>query len=242
MHREYHRWYSQALGREIELLVFGHAGTRVLAFPTRCGRYYDYEDFGTLEGARERIEAGHLQFYCVDSVDAESFYCNWCSPAERIRRHTLYERYLVEEVLPFTERKNPFTPLISLGCSLGAYHAVNLAFRHPQRFVKAVGLSGRYDLTVAMPDFAPLLGGYYDDTVYFHMPSHYVPNLTDSEPLESLRRLHICLVVGKDDPFRPNNEHLSGHLWAKGIGHEFHLWEGRAHRPQHWREMVRLYL
>jgi len=242
MHREYHRWFSRELGRDMELLVLGHAGTRVLAFPTRCGRYYDYEGFGTIDGARERIEAGHLQFYCVDSIDSESFYCNWCPPADRIRRHARYERYLMQEVLPLSEHNNPHSPLIALGCSLGAYHAINLAFRHPRRFVKAVGLSGRYDLTATMPDFADLLDGYYDDEVYFHTPSHYIPNLSDWGTIEALRRLHICLIVGCDDPFRGNNEQLSGQLWSKGIAHEFHLWAGRAHRPFHWREMLRLYL
>src|SRR5689334_13567245 len=32
MHREYHRWYSPVLGRDMEMLVFGHAGARMLAF------------------------------------------------------------------------------------------------------------------------------------------------------------------------------------------------------------------
>ena len=46
MKREYHKWYSPALGRDMELLVFGHGGARVLAFPTRCGRFYEYEERG----------------------------------------------------------------------------------------------------------------------------------------------------------------------------------------------------
>jgi esterase/lipase superfamily enzyme len=35
MNREYHRWYSHRLGRDMELLIFGHAGAKVLVFPTR---------------------------------------------------------------------------------------------------------------------------------------------------------------------------------------------------------------
>jgi esterase/lipase superfamily enzyme len=38
MHREHHRWFSPALGREMELLVFGHSGARVIVFPTSQGR------------------------------------------------------------------------------------------------------------------------------------------------------------------------------------------------------------
>ena len=46
MNREYHRWHSPALGREMELLVFGQGGARMLAFPTSMGRFYDWEDRG----------------------------------------------------------------------------------------------------------------------------------------------------------------------------------------------------
>ncbi len=44
MYREYHKWFSPHLQREMELLILGHAGARVLVFPTRCGRFYDYEN------------------------------------------------------------------------------------------------------------------------------------------------------------------------------------------------------
>ena len=37
MNREYHKWYSPRLGRDMELLVFGHAGLPVLVFPTSGG-------------------------------------------------------------------------------------------------------------------------------------------------------------------------------------------------------------
>ena len=43
MKREYHRWYSHCMERDMELLVFGHGGAKVLVFPTRDGRFYEYE-------------------------------------------------------------------------------------------------------------------------------------------------------------------------------------------------------
>jgi len=46
MHREYQHWYSPSLGREMELLIFGHAGARVLVFPTSMGRFFEWEDRG----------------------------------------------------------------------------------------------------------------------------------------------------------------------------------------------------
>ena len=68
MNREYHSWWSKHLDREMELLIFGHAGARVLVFPTRGGRFYEYENLRITERLRDKIEAGHLQLYCVDSV------------------------------------------------------------------------------------------------------------------------------------------------------------------------------
>ena len=44
MNREYHKWYSPSLSRDMELLVFGHAGLPVIVFPTSMGRFFDYEN------------------------------------------------------------------------------------------------------------------------------------------------------------------------------------------------------
>ena len=44
MNREYHKWFSPRLGRDMELLVFGHGGLPVLVFPTSGGRFFEFED------------------------------------------------------------------------------------------------------------------------------------------------------------------------------------------------------
>ena len=61
MHREYHRWHSPRLGRVMELLVFGHAGAKVLVFPTRDGRFYEYENLRIVQRLAPKINAGQLQ-------------------------------------------------------------------------------------------------------------------------------------------------------------------------------------
>jgi esterase/lipase superfamily enzyme len=33
----------------MELLIFGHAGAKVLVFPTRQGRFFDYENWGLVD-------------------------------------------------------------------------------------------------------------------------------------------------------------------------------------------------
>lgn len=72
MNREYHKWWSDRLKRDMELLVFGHAGAKVLVFPSRQARFYEYEKLGMVEALRHKIEQGSLQLFCVDSVDAKT--------------------------------------------------------------------------------------------------------------------------------------------------------------------------
>ena len=58
----------------MELLVFGHAGARVLAFPTTQGRFYEWEDFGMVGALSEHLNHGWIQLFCVDIVDRHIFY------------------------------------------------------------------------------------------------------------------------------------------------------------------------
>jgi Uncharacterized protein conserved in bacteria len=242
MNREYHKWWSPSLGREMELLVFGHAGARVLVFPTRGGRFYEYENLGMTEVLRSKAEAGHLQLWCVDSIDTESFYCFWAHPAGRIGRHQQYENYILREVLPFMDARNPHPCTIAHGCSLGAFHAANIAFRHPHRFQKLAAFSGRYDLTWSVEHFRDLFDGYYSEDIYFHTPTHFLPNLGCEERLRHLRRMDIVMTVGREDPFRANNEALSDILRSKGVAHSMFVWDERAHQGRYWRRMAHLYV
>jgi esterase/lipase superfamily enzyme len=237
MNREYHKWWSANLGRDMELLVFGHAGTKVLVFPTRDGRFYEYEDMRMTEALRPKIEAGQLQLFCIDAIYNESFYCWWAHPSGRMQRHLEFEAYILEEVFPFMEEKNPHPCVISHGCSLGAFHAASLAFRHPDRFAKLVAFSGRYDLTHSVEDFGDLLDSHYDETVYFHMPTHFLGGLECEDTLRKIRRMDIVLVIGEEDPFRENNEHLCRILENKNIAHRLHYWRERAHQGRYWRQM-----
>jgi esterase/lipase superfamily enzyme len=243
MNREYHKWFSPYLQRDMELLVFGHAGDPVLFFPTRTARFYDYEDWQVIAAMRRKIEAGAIQIFCLDSIDKESFYCKEILPPERILRHLQYEQYVLEEVLPFAKGKNPFhSSYVAAGCSLGAYHAANLAFKYPWHFHKMVGLSGRYDLTTSMEHFGDLFEGYRDANIYYNMPGQFIPNLRDGQIICHLKALEIIFVVGEKDVFLENNRTLSNALWEKGIWNALHLWDGESHKAKYWCHMVQLYL
>ena len=242
MNREYLRWYSQRLHREMELLVFGHAGAKVLMFPTRDGGFWEYEQLGIVGSLADKIEAGQLQLYCIEGLARESFYGSNCHPAERVRRHAAFEEYVLNEVLPLMAQKNPHDCTIVHGCSLGAFQAASLVFRHPHLFRKLVAFSGRYDLTMSVESFSDLFDGYYDEAVYFHTPTHFLPGLSGDWRVDRLRQVEIVLTIGSDDPFLENNRYLSRLLGEKQIGHQLHLWEGRAHRAGAWRKMAALYI
>jgi esterase/lipase superfamily enzyme len=75
MNREYLKGYSRELGREMELLVFGHAGAPLLVFPTSMGKFFEYEDRGMIGVLAGKIDRGELQVFCPDAVDLESCTC-----------------------------------------------------------------------------------------------------------------------------------------------------------------------
>jgi esterase/lipase superfamily enzyme len=241
MNREYFTWFSPALQKDMELLVFGHGGASVILFPTRTAHFYDYENWRIIGAIKEKIEQGFLQVFCVDSIDIESFYST-SHPSEKIKRHLEYEHYIISEVLPLVWHKSNTTYVTLGGCSLGGYHAMNIALKYPQLFNKVVGMSARYDLTLSSQLFPDLFDGFIDENIYYNMPSMYVPNLDDATILEHIRKLNISFVSGIEDPFFANNQQLSSALAGKNIPHNFHVWEGESHRPRYWREMVKLYL
>ena len=242
VNREYHKWHSPALGREMELLVFGSGGQRLLVFPSRKARFYEYEDHGMVHSVRKPLEEGKLQLVCVDGIDEESLYCFDITPEQRIERHLQYERYILEEVLPFSAKKNPRTPLTAHGCSLGAYHAVTIAMRHPRHFQRALAFSGRFDLTLHTAHYHSLFHGFYSDALRDIVPSHFVPGLEDRRHLNAIRKVRFTFVIGDEDPFYENNVELCRAMTAKKIDHELHEWCGEAHRFRYWRQMIRIYL
>jgi esterase/lipase superfamily enzyme len=242
MRREYRRWRSPRLQRDMELLIFGHAGAKVLMFPTREGRFWEYEHLRIVASLGDKVDAGRLQLYCIEGLANETFYDERRRPLDRMRRHAVFEEYVLNEVMPLMAWSNPDDCTMAMGCSLGAFQAASLVFRHPHLFRKLVALSGRFDLTMNVECFGDLFDGCYSDDVYFHTPTHFLPGLGDPWRLAALRGLDVVLAVGKDDPFLENNVHLGRLLAEKGVPHQLHLWDGRAHRASAWRKMAALYV
>jgi esterase/lipase superfamily enzyme len=233
MQREYHKWHSPILGREMELLLFGTGGRPVIAFPTSFGRFYQNEDFSLVNTLSERFDAGELQMICVDSVDTESWYNRQVPPNARAERHNQYEQYLIQEVIPFFQERNSrvASDLNVTGASFGAYHSINFAFKHPDVVKRILAMSGAYSLQF-------LASSGLDSEVYFNSPLDYVPNLHDDWYLSRMRQQDIILAVGAEDICRASTEEMSRELWAKGVPNNLDVWDGAWHDWPWWKLMV----
>jgi esterase/lipase superfamily enzyme len=238
MQRGYHKWFSAALGREMEMLVFGHDGVPVIVFPTSGGRFFEFEDRGMVAAIAGQIEAGQVQLYCVDSVDMESWYNRGVGADWRIARQVQYERYVLNEVLAFARQRNWRQQYVACGCSFGGFHAVNFALRQPSIFSGFLSMSGAFDL-----QGLGFLHGYHSAEVYFNQPLQFVPNLHDHGALEQMRRNTYVLATGVHDQCWNDNERLAAVMRAKGIPVRLEVWADPArHDWPWWQRQIQQYL
>jgi esterase/lipase superfamily enzyme len=232
---EFFRWFSPNTGTDMDLLVFGRGGARVLVFPTSHGSYHEFRDRGMITALERHIREGWLQIYCVDSFDAVSWFARYLPVRDRVWNHLRFEHYIVEEVLPFSRGRNPSPYLMALGCSFGAFHAALLGLRHPQLVNRIVGLAGYYDST-------RYLGSGSDEEAYYVNPMAFMAGLSDPHQRDLIKHVDIVLAVGEDDPSFENNAAFSRILWGQEIWHAFRVWDGASHDWPYWQEMVLHYV
>ena len=238
MNREYHRWYSERLGRDMELLLFGHAGPLALVFPTSMGRFHEFEDRGMVGSLSERLERGELQLVCLDSIDAESWYHSSAHPHQRLERHLQDEAYVVHEVVPLARsRLYPGADgrVTALGCSLGAFHAALLAFRHPCAVNRVIAMSGKYDNST-------FLDGYSTMESYLTNPLAFLPGLRDDSILRWLRAMNVVIVTGSTDPHVDEARRLASVLSDVHVPVTLDVWDGWMHDWPYWQAMVTKHL
>ncbi len=235
MKEEYHKWYSEYLSREFEMLVFGHSGYPVIAFPTSQARYYELKDFKLIESASQLIEEGKIKIYCPDGIDSQSWYNYSIHPADRVKTHMAYENLILNDVIEFAKHETEYNKVALAGCSLGAYHAANISFKHPDKVGYLICMGGCFDIK-------QFIEGYYDENCYFNNPPDYMPNLTDAWYLDRINHIGIVLGTGEHDMCKDENENLSRILNEKGIAHWLDVRSGAGHDWNWWREMFPEYL
>jgi len=235
METQYFKHYSNALEREMECKVYGHAGRPVLFIPCQDGRFYDFENYKMTDVWGPWIESGQVMVFSIDTIDKES----WSSKDWDCRRRiSIYEQwicYITDEMVPFIqdmvrERNNwdEYPGILTFGCSLGATHAANLYFRRPDLFDRMLALSGIYTAEYGF-------GTYMDDLVYNNSPVHYLANLPQDHyyiDMYNHRKGVICVGQGPweiPDSTRRMKEILDGkgiNVWVDFWGHDCaHDWD-----------------
>ncbi|MBS1815658.1 MAG: esterase family protein [Acidobacteria bacterium] len=236
MHREYHKWKSVSLDREMELLIFGHAGVPVVVFPTSHGRFYEFEDQGMVRAVSSKIEHGQVQLICVDSIDNESWFAEQVPGRWRIARQLQFERYILDEVVPYVRKRNHVPHMAAAGCSFGGYHAANISFRNPEIFTAMLTMGGTFN-----PEH--FLRGHYDEDCYYNLPTHFLPNMSDPWYLDKYRHNSYMLATGVHDHHWDDNEKFAALLRLKGIPVQLDVWQDCAgHNWYWWQRMLAAYL
>lgn len=241
MHVEFLSHWSGHLNREMPVNRYGHAGMPIVVFPTTGGTFHEFADFGMINAARDYINAGKVQFFTLHTVDEESWNADYKSPHDRALMHQQFERYLIEEAVPFIKHKAQwFDPMMAHGCSMGAYHALNFFLKHPDVFSKVLALSGIYDARF-------FVGEYHGDPlIYENSPKDYIWQMNDDWFLNHYRAADIVVVTGKgaweQDGFESYYA-VKGGLEAKGVPAWFDEWgDDVAHDWVWWRQQLPYYL
>lgn len=239
MERILDSWYSPGLQRQMEIVVYGHAGFGLLMFPSAAADYLEYERFYLIDSIRHLVDSGRIRVFSINSINSESWLNHEIPPRQKAVRHQQYNNYIETEVVPYMRNAiGGSAAVITAGVSLGAFHAANVLFRRPDLFDGVVGMSGIYDLK-------RYSGGYWDEDVYFNSPMDYLPNLQDAGILGQLRaKRHIHFLSGSGPYEDPSaTQAVSNLLNMKHIPHNIEIWGDEwGHDWPTWREMFPSYL
>ena len=223
--------YSASLGKDMNIMVYGHGGVPVLGFPTQDSMCQNYEDFGLIDHIGDFIENRLAQFFVVDTVDAESWSCKNGDPVWRAARQEQYFRYITDEALPLIRSRNDRLPAVT-GLSMGADHAAITFLRRPDLFRGMLALSGVYDA-----DY--FFDGFMNDVLYENSPERFLPNMPSDHPyipLYNQKKLIFCVGQGAweedgvrtlrnlDGIFREKGIHAWCDYWGFDVNHDWPWW------------------
>ncbi len=225
-------FYSRHLNREMFFREYGHAGKPMIVFPSSGGSFYEYEDFGMINACRPFIDEGSLRIFTPDSLDQESWMNESLHPFEKAAKHNKYDAYITQELVPFIYHNTGWKEkMISTGCSLGAYHAVNFLFRHPNIFDTTIALSGIYDIRY-------FTGNEMNFNIYINSPTDYLKNIEDPWYLDQYRESLIVICCGQgawEEESIRDTQHLAHVLrnknipawvdfWGHDVNHDWDWW------------------
>ncbi|WP_294559574.1 alpha/beta hydrolase-fold protein [uncultured Mailhella sp.] len=228
-----HSQYSRILDRELPFVVFGHTGKPVMVFPTQNGRCTDFHEFHMPETVAEHIEAGRVQLFCVDSIDRETWSDKEGDKGRRAWLQELWFRYCTEEFTPLMLQMNGTRQApLTMGCSMGATHALNTFLRRPDLFDGVIALSGAYDARY-------FFGDYMDSNLYNNSIVDYMAGLALDHtyiPMFNARAIYICTGQGAWEEemirtttmvrniFEEKGIHAFIDFWGHDVDHDWPWW------------------
>ena len=209
------------LGREQHLWCYGWWGEPVIVFPSASGMAHEWQQHGMVEALAPLIDAGRIKLYCPESNVSEAWTREDRPPEWRLHRHALYERWVLDTLFPFIQADCALEHIrpAAAGCSFGGYYAAIFALKHPERFSRAICMSGRYEMT-------NFTSGLNNADVYFNNPLAFVPRL-EGEALARTRRTHLTLVCGTgkwEEGCIEETLALAEWCRRKGIPHTRDIW------------------
>ena len=221
------------------IVVYGHWGSPMMAFPTSGGDEWEFERQGMIEAMAEAIEAGRVKVYCLNIIHSDSFGNSAAHPLHRSWMQRQYDEYVAHEVVAFIRHhcQTFDIGIWTMGASLGAYHAANTLFKHPEVVKRCFAMSGIYDMKRFMD-------GVYDDNFYFNNPVDYLANLSDPRVLHQLSTCDIHIITGSG-PWEQSHEsyRLSEILRSRGIRHHLDDWGPMGgHDWPYWKHQIGIYL
>ncbi len=221
------------------IVVYGHWGAPALVFPTSGGDEWEYERQGMVDALADIIEAGRVKLYCVNVNHGDAFANRGAHPRHRSWMQRMFDEYITQEVFPFIRHDTQTFDVAvwTIGASLGAYHAANTLFKHPDVVKRCFALSGVYDMKRFMD-------GDYDDNFYFNNPIDYLSSLSDPWTLGQLASCDIHIATGSG-PWERSAEsyRLSEVLSSRGIAHHLDDWGPMGgHDWYYWKHQLRSYL
>ena len=234
-------WYSDRLGRNVNIKVYGHYGQSVLAFPCQNGMSDDFANNGMIEALSFLIEEGRMKLFCVDCNDFETLSSTSWDNGQKGYKLEMYHQYIINEVIPFINHKQGgYSRPYVVGISSGALHASSVFFRRPELFNGFICLSGKFDVET-------FFGDYMDSNIYNYFPINFLRNMPWDHPYINLyNQKRMIMVVGQgawENAVIDSNYQLLNNARNIGINIDFHLWDQNSiHDWVSWRYTLPYFL
>ena len=137
---------SKLAQRSFDVSTYGESGRAVIVFPAEDGCSTSWENGGMVEALRERIEAGELQLFCTESMDALTWLARGAADDYRLDNLAKWQGYVEKELLPYVAKHSGSKelPLVA-GTGVGALNAAALMLRKPRKLGGLLAMSGSYD-------------------------------------------------------------------------------------------------